>query len=45
MYRTDIAQSNFETFELSEADYREISDIGKRNTCRSNIPAIYTPAM
>jgi L-glyceraldehyde reductase len=42
---TDSTQSNFDDCVLSDEDFAEISAIGKENTCRSNIPAIYEPAM
>ena len=38
-------QSNFDDFELSDDDFEEISKVGRRNTARANIAAIYEPAM
>lgn len=38
-------QSNFDDFELSDEDFEEISEVGRRNTARANIAAIYQPAM
>lgn len=36
-------KSNFEDFELSDADFEEINKFGKENTVRSNTPSEYKP--
>ncbi|WVQ98969.1 hypothetical protein IAU59_006101 [Kwoniella sp. CBS 9459] len=37
-------KSNFEDFELSDADFEAINKIGQANQVRSNIPFVYSPS-
>jgi L-glyceraldehyde reductase len=41
--RTDRIVTNFEQVTLNEEDYRKISQIGKNNHLRFNIPITYSP--
>lgn len=36
-------KSNFDDFELSQADFDEINEVGKKNQVRTNIGALYSP--
>ena len=41
--RTDRIVKNFEQITLSKEDYEQISEIGKNNHIRFNIPITYSP--